>query len=471
MGDRSYLEQARDNAGKNDRAEALQVCNNPCMTEAQKRSCLRAWRMIDRRPKHSTQSQELGEYLDRQNRLVADGIRQSQLQTSSNIALSFTTTRISPTTWVIQEDDAFREHPLIYVKLYPEIPVVVLCDTGTDAPTEENKKVVGASTHLRAYLENTPINSNTDRPLNPDKHPYLIMQTHCHYDHTGGMAQFLRGGTTVFLASGAGRDFIESDFARNGLYDDPNHPAPHYKITHWAGAFERLHWPQPFDGKTHVDEDGDECTPTLSNYQTLTCTDADNEDLDLGITIIHTAGHTPDELAWYDHAEMHLYVGDSFYLEGDEDMPIIFPDAGNLIEWVISIRKLAVFVRSENEKAAAAAALLPQPSHLEEGIEDEWQHVPARVKISCAHTTTGVDGAEILAALEKFTYDVVSGKVPVARSEGEGRCVRDLWKMTEKTTMRMSILAPRKLMEEARGFFRYRSEREDEASYSLFTRI
>ena len=55
---------------------------------------------------------------------------------------------------------------------------------------------------------------------------------------------------------------------------------------------------------------------------------------DLGVSVIHTPGHTPDSLAWYDHFEMHLYVGDSFYEEGKDGMSISFPGEGNLIEWV-----------------------------------------------------------------------------------------------------------------------------------------
>lgn len=86
---------------------------------------------------------------------------------------------------------------------------------------------------------------------------------------------------------------------------------PWYQVTYWAESFEDLKWPL-----WHKE---DEPRP----YQT-----------DLDMSIIHTPGHTPDELAWYDSAEMHLSVGDSFYEEGEESMPIIFPGEGNLIEWV-----------------------------------------------------------------------------------------------------------------------------------------
>lgn len=90
---------------------------------------------------------------------------------------------------------------------------------------------------------------------------------------------------------------------------------PYYQVTHWADSFERLKWPI-----WHEDEG--EPQP----FQT-----------DLGMSIIHTPGHTPDELAWYDHEEMHLSCGDSFYEEGPDSMPIIMARESNLIEWVFAM--------------------------------------------------------------------------------------------------------------------------------------
>ena len=52
---------------------------------------------------------------------------------------SFTTKKINPTTFVIREDDAFGEHPLIYVKVHPKVPLVIVSDTGCDEPSEEHK--------------------------------------------------------------------------------------------------------------------------------------------------------------------------------------------------------------------------------------------------------------------------------------------------------------------------------------------
>ena len=89
-------------------------------------------------------------------------------------------------------------------------------------------------------------------------------------------------------------------------------------------------------------------------------------------------------------------------------MPIIFPAEGNLIEWVFSMQKLLVFVRSENARAAKAA---------EKATENGWIQVANRVKVSCAHQTTTADGEEILATLEKFSSRVYNGDVPVVKKE------------------------------------------------------
>ena len=129
-------------------------------------------------------------------------------------------------------------------------------------------------------------------------------------------------------------------------------------------------------------------------------------------------------------------------------MPIIFPGEGNLIEWVFSMQKLLVFVRSENARAAEEA---------EKDAEDEgWVSVPKRVMVSCAHQTSKTDGEEILAALEKFAARVYQGEVPVARKELWHDEAYYWWRDREgegDEKFKMSIKAPARLMDEARKFF------------------
>jgi len=51
-----------------------------------------------------------------------------------NPTTSFTARRINLTTFVIIEDDKYGENPYIYAKVHPATPVLVLSDTGCDAP-------------------------------------------------------------------------------------------------------------------------------------------------------------------------------------------------------------------------------------------------------------------------------------------------------------------------------------------------
>lgn len=117
-----------------------------------------------------------------------------------------------------------------------------------------------------------------------------------------------------------------------------------------------------------------------------------------------------------------------------------------MIEWIFSMQKLAVFVRTENARAEAAAEAA-------EGGEDGWVEVPRRVLVSCAHTTTAVDGADILKELEEFSFKVVNGKVPVVKSREWDGVLFDTWREMGKERTPMSIQAPRFLMEQVREFF------------------
>ena len=59
--------------------------------------------------------------------------------TNETSSTSFTTRKINNTTFVVLEDDLYKEQPLIYVKIHPKVPLIILSDTGCDEPSEKHK--------------------------------------------------------------------------------------------------------------------------------------------------------------------------------------------------------------------------------------------------------------------------------------------------------------------------------------------
>ena len=317
-------------------------------------------------------------------------------------ATCFTCTRLNSTTFLIIEADNYGEWPFIYAKIYTTPPLLVLSDVGCGTMSCATSV---AQTSLRQYLESYPTPSNHGQPLNAQKAPYLIICTHCHYDHIGGIEQFTDDASTAILASFDGKEFVENDLPTHSLCRFLNIPTPQYTITQWAHDRESLHHP--------------------AHQKKL-----------LGLQILSTPGHTPDELAWYDEQERWLFVGDTFYERFNADLkaeiPIIFPTEGNWVEVIASLEKMLDFVRGKNAECEKN-----------------------RVKIGCGHITSEVDGEEILLAVGEFFWNVVYGKVPVTETkEIRGELV-DLWK--EKGHPRFSVRGPRRLVDEARKHFRVNS--------------
>lgn len=88
---------------------------------------------------------------------------------------------------------------------------------------------------------------------------------------------------------------------------------PNYQVTGWANDGQRL----------------------LTNL---------GEDLEL--TLYHTPGHTPDQLAIWDHKERFLFVGDSIY----EWAAILFPLEGNVTTYSRTIGKMKKLVQGWNQE-------------------------------------------------------------------------------------------------------------------------
>jgi glyoxylase-like metal-dependent hydrolase (beta-lactamase superfamily II) len=133
-----------------------------------------------------------------------------------------------------------------------------------------------------------------------------------------------------------------------------------------------------------------------------------------GITILHTPGHTPDELALWDEKEHILYVGDTLY----EWAPIIFPSEGSIVEWLRSVD-----------------ALLEVAGRIEDA------------KVCCGHVTYGRPARDVLETSKQFINDVILGK-EIVRKKFEKR--GEVTVQYVQDGLRYSLVCPERLVLEAR---------------------
>lgn len=310
---------------------------------------------------------------------------------NSSVSQFFTCSRLNATIFVIHENDKYQEHPFIYVKIYDYPRLVVIADTGCGGGDEDREN----HCNLKDYIETHPVTANGGKPLNPleAERGYLIICTHCHYDHILGLKHFQRPSTRI-LASSFDKSFIEKDLPEHSLCKFIDVPTPEYTVSYWANDLEKV----SFDDKP------------------------------LHLQILHTPGHTPDELAWYDEQERHLYVGDSFYERVARynlyEQAIIFSKEGNWVYYMQSLEKLVRFVAEKNEEPEKAP-----------------------VRIGCGHITSSVDGVEILRDVRQLFREIIAGEVPIVHSEEKRGEEFVLWKAAGEP--RFSVAAPKRLAREA----------------------
>ncbi|KAG8630593.1 hypothetical protein KVT40_002212 [Elsinoe batatas] len=280
-------------------------------------------------------------------------------------------------------------------------------------------------TEIRQFLEECPVPSNDNQPLNPGgQKQYVIIISHCHYDHIYGLPAFYEQGHAsappIITSSWIGKHFVSHDIYTHSLARFRNLPRIEYKPTHF------------------VADDTDLIVKAGKLTSDLLSTPGDADTTNLGITIFNTPGHVPDEIAWYDQAERHLYVGDSIYETGDAHGipgiypgPIIFPKEGNWVTYVESMKRLLSFVQATN---------------LNGGADGE-----ARVMLGAAHNTISVDAEEAIKDVLDFFTRVAKGEVPITRREttrGEEYCRWD-------DGGRFGVGAPLRLCEEYRKHSAY----------------
>jgi len=330
---------------------------------------------------------------------------------------SFVSRRVNSSTFLIIEDDYFGEHPYIYVKVYQNH--LLVADTGCNSARSKSASL----TSLREYLETYSLSLNNDECLNPGgRKEYIIICSHCHYDHILGIPQFLSTNPTI-IASGFDRSFLLDDLPTHSLCRFINMKTPNYVISNWARHME---------------------------YFALST-------IPFRIQFLHVPGHTPDSLAWYDIDERHLYVGDTFYerkrITPIPELPddagqvpglpatqaaIIFPEeGGDWIQFMSSLDMLLSFVLHHNRQS---------------GRHSDQNHEPIkRVRVGCGHLTYDADAEDMIREVQALFERIIQGKVPIVRSGEKRGVIHDYWLESEDS--KYSVMAPRHLAEEAMRHF------------------
>ncbi|KAH7024956.1 beta-lactamase-like protein [Microdochium trichocladiopsis] len=308
----------------------------------------------------------------------------------------FTCTRLNATTFVIIEEDKWYEIPYIYVKVYPEL--LVLVDTGCGGGDAAKNPAAGL-TSIREYIETVPVADNDGRPLNAgSEKEYLVICTHCHFDHIGGIAQFPEADV---WASAYDKAFLAKDvLATTSICRFFDMETPQYTVTHWA-------------------DDGQQVVSSLSSSL---------GGQELGLFIYHTPGHTPDEIAIWDPAERVLFVGDTMY----ESVPICFPLEGDIASYFGTIDRLRELVRAWNE---------------DEG-ENVGGETKRRVTMACGHATRDADAEKLIEDVELFLCRLLIGEV-------KGNALDELFREHDltaykETGCKINFLAPEKVFDQFR---------------------
>lgn len=111
---------------------------------------------------------------------------------TSSPTTSFVARQINHSTFLIVEDDSYSEQPYIYVKVYPYH--LLITDTGCNSPRCKSPEI----TSLRQFLETCSLSVNNGQALNPQgKRRYVIICSHCHYDHILGIPDFASSSPIV----------------------------------------------------------------------------------------------------------------------------------------------------------------------------------------------------------------------------------------------------------------------------------
>jgi len=199
----------------------------------------------------------------------------------------------------------------------------------------------------------------------------MSSSTDCHFDHISGIEAFHTAGAEI-VASGHNKTFLAPENRDDSsLCSAFGLELPNYKIDRYVKDGERL----KHKGK------------------------------DLGLKVIHTPGHTPDQMAVFDEEECWLFTGDTIYQRAKEmpwgevqDVPIILVGQGNWTDYVRSLKKLQDFIQGEEGSRCA---------------KDQCAGGRKQIHLGAGHTTQAAPALQFIKDGREFVARVVDGDVPI----------------------------------------------------------
>eukprot|EP01097_Dermamoeba_algensis_P011802 TRINITY_DN9294_c0_g1_i1.p1 TRINITY_DN9294_c0_g1~~TRINITY_DN9294_c0_g1_i1.p1 ORF type:complete len:401 (-),score=67.67 TRINITY_DN9294_c0_g1_i1:49-1218(-) len=202
--------------------------------------------------------------------------------------------QLSPITWRVTENDRFRQYPFLYVILGQDKCIII--DTGC-----------GVSDFCSYVTAN----------INKQRLPYLVVCTHCHFDHVGGNSSFQnKPEGLIGVLMGGGDQVFTKNYEINSLCLAHNTKVKDFQVTRWLTDGELIY--------------------------------LDNNDKrkEKSLEVIFTPGHTSDSIALYSHYERRLFVGDLLYPWTAIHLDCI---GSNVSKYMESLQKLTSFVKQQEE--------------------------------------------------------------------------------------------------------------------------
>jgi glyoxylase-like metal-dependent hydrolase (beta-lactamase superfamily II) len=315
--------------------------------------------------------------------------------------------------FLVREKDKYGEYPNIYARILhspssESNPIstragslIVLCDTGCGT----NIKLKDSNNCINSQKE-WNIGSFLEATINPQNRlPYLIITSHCHFDHILGIKNLNLSASTV-LCSAYDRSFItpRSHLAEHSICNDMGIAPPKYDIGIWAKDLEKVVIMLP----------------------------RSSQKIATGIIILQTPGHTPDSLTWYDStlSPPHIFVGDSLYERQSKStksakwgreppMPTIFNVNSNLGDWQRSMNKVIKFIQERNAELKVTASEADKSGWVLVSQAPGKEASAPRVMLGAAHVTVSVDAEDCLLEMGSFMQRILQNEVPHCRVEDE----------------------------------------------------